>query len=47
MNEKLIKELVGVLVLNGAVSAWREGEFVGSLVLFAVYGALSTCLPRC
>jgi len=42
MNEKLIEELVEVLVLNGAVSGWQEREFVGSLLLFAVHGALST-----
>lgn len=42
MNEKLIKQLVGMLVLNGAVSAWREGEYAGSLLLFALYGTLST-----
>jgi len=40
--DNLLKEIVGVVVLNRAVLAWQDEDYFGSLLLFALYGALKT-----
>lgn len=41
MGDDLLKEIVKLLILKGATSAWRDDNIAGAFLLFGIYGALS------
>ena len=41
MQEAAVEETLKMLILKAATSAWRDGEKVGAVLLFAIYCTLS------
>jgi hypothetical protein len=37
MAEEMIKEILKHRILNAAIKAWKEGDFLSAFLLFCIY----------